>query len=302
METKDIICELNKLDLSKYPYFRTKELIREFKRIGFIIFTLHPGKIITRARPNADLKTVSDLAYKPQEHNNSCQRASTPNKTILYGCIVPEGQSYEATRFISACECSKLLRSGKESKGRQAISYGKWEVLEDIHLLTIIHKDSFKDADNSLLSELKRVYEEHIKRTPDIEEDVDSISKFLAKEFSKENTENKDYNYLISAIFSEIAIEDYGYDGVMYPSVQAGGQLGFNVAITPSSVDSKMKLILVYETTLFKNKEKARIVGERIGHIQDNATIVFEVRKDYSENEVSEYIQIRSLDDLEEVK
>lgn len=54
METKNIICELNKLDLSKYPYFRTKEFIREFKRIGFIIFTLHLGKIITRARPNAN--------------------------------------------------------------------------------------------------------------------------------------------------------------------------------------------------------------------------------------------------------
>ena len=35
-------------------------------------------------------------------------------------------------------------------------------------------------------------------------------------------------------MFTEIIISDYGYDGVMYTSVQADGQLGFNVAIWKS--------------------------------------------------------------------
>ena len=46
-------------------------------------------------------------------------------------------------------------------------------------------------------------------------------------------------NYLISAIFTEVVTTDHALDGVMYPSVQAGGQLGFNVAITPSAVEKK---------------------------------------------------------------
>ena len=46
-------------------------------------------------------------------------------------------------------------------------------------------------------------------------------------------------------MFTEIIISDYGYDGVMYTSVQADGQLGFNVAIKPESVNTKMKLILI---------------------------------------------------------
>ena len=58
-------------------------------------------------------------------------------------------------------------------------------------------------------------------------------------------------------MFTEIIISDYGYDGVMYTSVQADGQLGFNVAIKPESVNTKMKLILIYDSTiLLETKEE----------------------------------------------
>lgn len=48
----------------------------------------------------------------------------------------------------------------------------------------------------------------------------------------------------------------------MYPSVQAGGQLGFNVAITPSAVDKKMKLLVAYETQIEKTGKEVHIGGK----------------------------------------
>lgn len=41
MDKQAIITRLSTLDLSKYPYFEIKELIRELGIVGFIKFTLH---------------------------------------------------------------------------------------------------------------------------------------------------------------------------------------------------------------------------------------------------------------------
>ena len=277
MDKQTIINRLEALDLSQYPYFEIRELIREFGKVGFIIFTLHPGKTITRARCDGNLKTVSDLSYKPQQHNKQCQRASTPMRTMFYGCIVPEEQNIIDTRFISACESSSLIREGMETSGEQTITFGKWEVIEDIHLLVVIHKDYFHDADNSLLGELKIAYEDFLMKYPDAAKDIDISAKYFAKEFSKKNEDGFDYNYLISAIFTEVVTTDHAFDGVMYPSVQTGGQLGFNVAITPDAVDKKMKLVVAYETQIKKIGEKVHIGGKsKKGTILQDYTILYE--------------------------
>lgn len=277
MDKQTIINRLEALDLSQYPYFEIRELIREFGKVGFIIFTLHPGKTITRARCDGNLKTVSDLSYKPQQYNKQCQRASTPMRTMFYGCIVPEEQNIIDTRFISACESSSLIREGVETSGEQTITFGKWEVIEDIHLLVVIHKDYFHDADNSLLGELKIAYEDFLMKYPDAAKDIDISAKYFAKEFSKKNEDGFDYNYLISAIFTEVVTTDYAFDGVMYPSVQTGGQLGFNVAITPDAVDKKMKLVVTYETQIKKIGEKVHIGGKsKKGTILQDYTILYE--------------------------
>lgn len=277
MDKQTIINRLEALDLSQYPYFEIRELIREFGKVGFIIFTLHPGKTITRARCDGNLKTVSDLSYKPQQYNKQCQRASTPMRTMFYGCIVPEEQNIIDTRFISACESSSLIREGVETSGEQTITFGKWEVIEDIHLLVVIHKDYFHDADNSLLGELKIAYEDFLMKYPDAAKDIDILAKYFAKEFSKKNEDGFDYNYLISAIFTEVVTTDHAFDGVMYPSVQTGGQLGFNVAITPDAVDKKMKLVVAYETQIKKIGEKVHIGGKsKKGTILQDYTILYE--------------------------
>ena len=50
MDKQTIINRLEALDLSQYPYFEIKELIRELGNVGFIIFTLHPGKTMDQRK------------------------------------------------------------------------------------------------------------------------------------------------------------------------------------------------------------------------------------------------------------
>jgi hypothetical protein len=79
----DTLGRLSALDLSTYPYEEAKALIRELGRFGAMNYALHPGKTITRGRPNdlVDGRPVSftradQLSYKPQKyqlHIPACQ-------------------------------------------------------------------------------------------------------------------------------------------------------------------------------------------------------------------------------------
>jgi len=268
MSVEATLGKLRALDLSSYPYPEAKELFWELGQVGFVINTLHAMKVITRARSGSGYTNKSDLSYKPQEYNKECQRASTPNNTMFYGTIVEEGRPIEETRLIAASECSALLRGGIDTSGIEKITFGRWQVIKDIDLVSIVHKDIFSDVENNaLLKELHRGYEEFIKKSPDIEENNNLIARFFAEEYSKENITN-DYDYFLSAVFSEFVAFDLGYDGVMYPSVQAGGQIGFNVAIKPEAVDNKMRLDIIGESTLYKNKDKSINITDKISSME----------------------------------
>lgn len=194
---------------------------------------------------------------------------------MFYGCLVPEKQDIINARFISACE--NLIRNGIGTSGEQTITFGKLEVTDAIHLLAVIHKEYFHNANNSLIKELKSAYENFLIKFPDSAKEIDISAKYFAKYFSKKNEDGADYNYLISAIFTEVITTDYVFDGIMYPFVQAGGQLGFNVAIIPNAVDKKMKLVVVYETQIKKTGEKVHIgVNSKIGTILQDSTIKYE--------------------------
>ena len=276
MEKLEIINKLKQLDLKTYPYFEIKELIRDMGMMCFMVMTLHTGKLITRARLGHNFTKASDLSYKPQVLNNTCQRASTPNSTMFYGCIVRGDFDLKDTRYIAACESSQIIRNrNDESETLEYITFGQWEVIKDINLIAVIHKDCFKEANNSLLKELNDAYETFIKLHPTLDSDIDAATDFLAKEFSKKNVDNKDYNYLISSVFTEVVISDHDYDGVMYPSVQAEGNYGFNVAIKPKSVDEKMKLNKILESKIIKKGKSIDIINMREGIVLEDSTISY---------------------------
>jgi hypothetical protein len=146
------------------------------------------------------------------------------------------------------------------------------------------------------MSELAKSYEEFIQSIPaDISERSLLYSDFLANEFSKE-TINHDYDYMISAIFSELTV-DSGYDGIIYPSVRVEG-MGLNVAIRPESMH-KLKLCVAGENHLYKNKMQMFMDNgdliENLNGLSENF-ILNHVDIDHRHN--LEYIGLNSLDPI----
>ena len=298
MNVEATLDKLRALDLSKYPYYKAKELFRDLGQVGFVINTLHSMKVITRARSGCGYTNKSDLSYKPQKYNNKCQRASTPNNTMFYGTIAKDGCPIDETRLIAASECSSLLRGGINTSGIEKITFGRWQVIKDIDLVSVVHKDIFADVENNaLLKELHIGYEEFIKKFPDIEEKNNLIAKFFAEEYSKENITN-DYDYFLSAVFSEFVAYDLGYDGVMYPSVQVGGQIGFNVAIKPDAVDNKMRLDIIGESTLYKNKDKSINITDKISSMETWIYLDSISSSQMDNDEILSKLGISSFDEL----
>jgi hypothetical protein len=291
----EILDKLRRLNLSSYPVTEVQELIRRLGKNVFLIFTLHYGKVLTRARPGNGYTHVSELTYLPQDKNKKYQRASTPNRTMFYGTIVQDGESLETTRMIAACECSSLLRGGKDTKGIESITYGRWSVIRDINLVVILSEDVYADAPNNpLLQELQDALTAFIRTAPETEESAKFIANFFANEFAKKDIQD-DFDYFLSAIFTEIITNDLGFDGVMYPSVQSGGQWGFNVAIKPETVDNNMILDIVLETILYKNEECALLLDDKISGL---STWELVDTPQLSQEEICKHLHIDSLNEI----
>lgn len=270
---KDTLDGLKKLDLSTYPYEETRKLIGQLGKFGCILVTLHSGKTIMRARPNYNgerFLSKCELTCKPQQFNKTYQRASTPNRTMFYGSIIPENieqGELDNARVIGAFEALPWLRN-KSTKGYQQITFGRWIVNADINLLAIVQHDSYFN-ESSYTRELVASFKSFTQQYPELQDETLAISEYFAYEFSKEQTDN-DYDYLISATFSEIVV-DKGIDGVIFPSVRVGGK-GFNVAIRPEIADTHLDLVVAGECSIYKYYDNSIVDNDTIVELTPNQT------------------------------
>lgn len=282
MEIDEIIAAFKNLDLTTYPYEEIKHLINQLGPVAHMSVSYHKGKSIMRARPNygdEKFRAKKEFSFKPQELNLTYQRASTPHSTMFYGTTVPdklEPGELDNMRVIGLVETIPFLRDNSIEKGFQKISFGRWEVIEDINLLAIIHYDNYH-GESSFTRELYDDFKNNIANAPeDIRDKSEKFLEFLASEFAKEEIVD-DYDYMISAIFTEMAVKK-GLDGILYPSVRATGR-GFNIAITPEAT-KKMQLIVAGECSTVKFEGTTYLGNDAIAELSGNEKDdeIFEMR------------------------
>lgn len=276
-EVEHIINKLKTLDLSTYPVNEINRLFKLFNKAAVIEYRLHPGKKIIRARPRDSqwpYITRSSLSYKPQEFNTTYQRASTPNQTMFYGSIIPEDLDegdLDNERFIVTMEALPWIRL-TESCGIKEIAYSRWEVLEDVRLVAVLHHKSYYET-SSHTRKVITDFAESLLSYPELTDVSLMISEYIAGEFAKNDT-SVDYCYLISALYANM-ITHFGFDGIMYPSVRVEGR-GFNIAITPDAADNKLKLIAAGECTVYKKAHGNSVIDNNTLAIVNDENLPFE--------------------------
>ncbi|MFD1015746.1 hypothetical protein [Winogradskyella rapida] len=259
----DIIEELKALDLSEFPIAELDRLLTSLGPLGIMLTDYHKtpenqySKEIERAVNNSkeepEFNTVSRISFKPAKFNSSYLRASTPKNTMFYGSVISEDdfdkEEMKYPRIVGASEISSLMRNSDVIEGWSRMTFGNWEVIENISLATII--DPTLEYEHPYLNSLRDRYLGFLNEMPEeVSENTIKCLKFLSSEFSKYVASGNNHEYLISSKFTEIFTKTSAYDGILYPSVQSKGY-GLCVAIHPRAMN-KLKLTKVLQCKLTK--------------------------------------------------
>lgn len=244
MSNKEIIAELEKLDLSTYPYQQVMDLVNQFTP-KIIRLTLPPVYAIERMRPDGEIFERKEISYKPAVLNKHPQRATLPNQTAFYGTICGIGEPLFNNRKIALTEASKLFRKGVAAQGVENYTISRWRTKGPLKLAVFVHEDIFTEAkDNEMLKQAKLF---KAKNTTFIDRplQLDVYEKYVTQKFATPVV--NDYDYIITATIADRLLYASEMDGVLYPSVQCDGCFGMNVAIKPEAADSKLLLEQVHE-------------------------------------------------------
>ena len=291
---------IKELDLVCYPSEDIEQLINSIT-VGLPIMTIRipKGKRLVRSRPNEEIKRfnkIGELSFVPHDKNNKYARASTPNNTMFYACTsAPNQKSTLYETEITFYETVAFLNN-KDSSGYAKISYGNWFPKEDLTLLAIIPYTKEYDK-NNFISEMKSHYNANLKETSDkylTKASIDFLE-LISSEFSK--NVKKDYEYMISAIFTEIILQNNNFDGVFYPSIKSDDKC-FNTALAPKTID-KLSLLNVVECSVFKNKEKIEFSEDANTFVSENGNFSWIERdcKKYH-SDILKKIGVKSLEEL----
>jgi len=280
MSISEIINKLKKIDLSSYPEKEVETLLKELFQnpIPIITTDYRYPKEIERAVNNTEDEPIFNsknrISFKPAKYNTTHQRASTPNNTMFYASVIPENNlskdEIQYARITGAKEVVDLFRENID--GERTVTFGKWEIQDLISVTTIF--DPNVDYKIAYINEVKEFYKKQKLSDEQIEQ-RDEVLAFLADEFSKRVDKGNNYEYLISAIVTELIV-NHNSDGVLYPSVQADGY-GLCLALHPRVMD-RLKLIKVLQCKIKKEGKDESILNERVCKIGDE-TDNFELKE-----------------------
>lgn len=310
MELSDITRSLQEIPRTIENIPTIRELISKIGKKAYMLKTLHCGYPfpIIRARVNDENNPIftedRELSYKPSDRNTTYQRASTPNQTMFYGCYNPEDDNpdFPPARTVAMLESSNWLRQGdKTSIGRQKITFGKWIIMEDLHLIPVFLPPNVLETSYNLNlnKEYNKCLAEANLSSHLIQESIE-LMHFLGQEFRRKI--NNQYDYSVSALFTEYVVRHPYIDGVVYPSVR-GEFLGCNVAIKPSAMH-KLQLRAVGENMIYKKGDQLRVQSGYINYYaQDTKHMAtFKIQPEEEKPEEIEKIcsdfKLASIDEL----
>ncbi len=243
-----------------------ENFFNEFEKLdilGIVEGKLHKGLSVYRSRINKNndsFTSIKQISYPPKP-SNFFGRASSPGNQMFYGSYTPTDSGINQIKeayVINAYEISLFLRDPKSS-GNIKVTVGRWDVIKDINIAAIIFSPKFINQ-TLFVQNLNNQFNAQLQKHPEFSRNTRIWNKFIAEEFSKDVEEDKDFEYAISAFYSEFLISK-GFDGIIYPSVKLDGR-GINIAISKKAVDNKLNLYGVAEGRFYKSKKESVLFFE----------------------------------------
>ena len=232
---------------------QVQHLVDSIFPLKWLHHPLKAGTVITRCRRDAPNLKQESFGCKKAKDVKDFQRASIPHESVFYGSVGDNG--VEDGDMIALLETSKLHRNNIE-KGREQIAVSHWLVTKDIDMALICHNRVFSGAiSGSTLNAMQFNYQ---RKLPEYDKNVnvirefDILAEFVSSQFAKRIQEGDNAQYMISAFFAHNSLSTE--PGIIYPSTQVDGKLGFNVVLTPQTVKNNLSFCGAEWRVLYKAK------------------------------------------------
>lgn len=256
----DKLNELNGL-LKRFNYTR-KDLIEfedhiehTLKKLPASQIKIKKGRAIYRCRKyNLPIKSLfyfeSDLSFRTDLGNIfNFGRCNVQNDSVFYGSMVSysnhkngvndKPQMIDPGYITAILETTKLLdppKSSEVSEGVEIYGVGMWEATEDFDVFIMPPNEVWK-KESELTKKLLEIHEKNMIQVKASDE-IREFYQIMGSEFSKYMHDKPNAEYGISALFSFHTVKSAG--GVAYSSVKTEHN-GFNIALTPDTINSKFK-------------------------------------------------------------
>lgn len=285
VDVKAVLHRLKTLDLKTNPKDEVQDLLSKLLSVFPVMMMTYLSPVspiypisdsFVRARPyikdgDPQITMPHELSFRPQKFNTNYQRASTPNKTMFYGCLKRlENEEIKIDNlFVASMEALQILRD-KNTAGIRRIAFGKWQVIDEIRIVSILNHVDY----HSKIPAIKKMYEgfkEYYKGL-DMEEEAVLIADFISDRFADDKAgEGNEHLYIISAMFTEMILQrNPAVEGILYPSVRTIGE-GVCVALKEEACN-KLKLVVAGEYLLFKAKKQALMIPTMVTEVPNGAS------------------------------
>jgi len=254
----ELISYRDKLD--KIEYDDIKSLIKtSIRHIPIALAKLHRGAAIDRVRLNKDkpfFSSQDELSYIKdktviEQFMKEFGRANKPHQPLFYGAL--ESTKIKENRLTAYLETSTLIRDNDTVllEG-ELFTLSRWRTNEELIIPEIVFSDeAIKNNPDTTVSFEKQY--DFLKEEPMREIALRQLQLF-SEEFARKK--NSHHDYKISVAYADLLMNEGGFPGIVYPSVQSGYQ-GQNVVLRPDIADKYLELTIVSTHRLHKNKMKS---------------------------------------------
>ena len=262
-------------NLKEADYTEIVELLKNtIQKLPVTTAILNKGWYIDRVRPNEGetlFYSEDQISYIKDKNiienkMNKYGRCNLPHQVMFYGAI--ESSVIKQQRVTAISETSRIFRDPESINIEGELhTLSRWELLEDIIVAELVfHDDAIQknpDTMNAFAHHLPKIL------ASDYREGMLKLMKLFSYEFAKTVLSDEDFNYKISAAYTNLIINDVkltdgrNIEGITYPSVISGFQ-GQNVVLDPDVVNKKLRLKNVTTHRLHKNKLKSFINNDKI--------------------------------------
>lgn len=242
-ETFAVLAELKNLDLEKtsQPYIKGL-LTRISKHIG-VKQRVYRNRFIQRGilldtEPEHYFPTeVQRISYNPKAA--TIGRANLEGHPVFYGCI--------ATEQMEAYHCTgvETLPDIKHGFHKHRFVVGNWLLQDDAEFVILGGSPNLSSVCQDGLKR-HQVFHRNIGNFKAEMIALYAIDRFICHEFSKEVSNKKPWEYLISATYATL-LKEQGENGLIFPSVKAAGA-GLNIVLFPEQVD---RGLIRFDTALY---------------------------------------------------